>query len=228
MTPTEFEDFVADFFIQEGFSVERTPQSGDYGVDVFAIKGREKLAVQVKMYGSSTRGVNRAAIMELHGAKDFFDCTKAILATDGSVRDDAQKVAAKLGIDILYLKDLPSPGESSKKSNSSNLFDEIWKKHIIPLEGKKLHRSDDESNEILKVDWGGIERLTSNGRKQKIGIEIFKFAVNKLLQDGFVSRDEINQNYTGRASSGIILILSQVPEFEMTSRPKGLKRISGG
>jgi hypothetical protein len=205
-----------------------TPQNGDYGVDVFASKGIEKIAIQAKMYGSATRDVNRAAIMELHGAKDFFDCTKAILATDGVVRGDAQNVAAKLGVEILYLKDLPSLDNSSRKSIPSNLFDEIWMNHVFPLEGKKLLRSNGESNEILKVDWGGIERLTSNGRKQKIGVEIFKYAINKLLDDGFVSRDEINQNYPGRASSGIILILSQVPEFEMTSRPTGIKRILRG
>ena len=59
--------------------------------------------------------------------------------------------------------------------------------------------------------------------KGKIKIEIFKQAINKLLTDGFITRDYINQNYVGRASSGIILVLSQVPYFKLTDKPTGLK-----
>jgi len=43
------------------------------------------------------------------------------------------------------------------------------------------------------------------------------------LLDGVITRDEINQNYIGRASSGVILILSQVPFLKLTERPTGLK-----
>lgn len=72
------------------------------------------------------------------------------------------------------------------------------------------------------MDWSGIERITSNGKNGKIKIEIFKWAINRLLTTGKVTRDEINQNYTGRASSGIVLILTQVPFFELTKNPIGL------
>ena len=103
MKPYEFEQLVCDHYRQKGYRVQTTSASNDYGIDVFAEKG-EKIAVQVKMYGGSTRKVNRQTMMELYGAAAYFDCTKAVLATDGEVLTDAKEVAHKLGIDILFIQ----------------------------------------------------------------------------------------------------------------------------
>lgn len=102
MKPYEFEQLVCDHYRQKGYRVQTTSASNDYGIDVFAEKKGEKIAVQVKMYGGSTRKVNRQTMMELYGAAAYFDCTKAVLATDGEVLTDAKEVAHKLGIDILF------------------------------------------------------------------------------------------------------------------------------
>ena len=221
MTPRQFEELVCEHYRKQGYKAEITPLSGDYGIDVFATKGKEKLAIQAKMYGSSTRKINRQCVMELHGAKDYFDCTKAIIATDGTFLTDAIQVAEKLNIDIIYLDSLTIAKPTISKTNEKT-FDDIWLKYIIPLKGKTLTKSNDETNVIVTADWSGIERITSNGKKGKIKIEIFKQTINKLLTTGHITRDEINQNYTGRASSGIILILSQVPFFDLTKNPTGL------
>jgi restriction system protein len=106
MNPRQFEELVCEHFRKQGYSAETTSYSNDYGIDVFATKGKEKFAIQAKMYGNSTRKINRQMIMELHGAKDFFDCTKAIIATDGTFLSDALNVAEKLKIGILYLNEL--------------------------------------------------------------------------------------------------------------------------
>jgi restriction system protein len=224
MTPKQFEDLVCEHFRNKGYKAEATSYSNDYGVDVFAIKGKEKIAIQAKMYGGGTRKVNRQMVMELHGAKDYFDCTKAIIATDGILLADALEVATKLKIEILNI-DSSVPIANKKSTSSEKTFDSIWEKYIIPLQGKTLTRDNGETNEILKVNWSEVERLTSNGNKGKIKVEIFKQAINKLLKDGSITRDYINQNYVGRASSGVILILSQVPFFQLTDRPNGLKYI---
>lgn len=222
MTPTQFEESVCEYYRREGYDAKLTPSTGDYGVDIFATKKKQKLAIQVKMYGRSARKINRQAVMELHGAKDYFDCTDAVIATDGEVLPDALEVASKLNIEILYLRgnSIAAPKRDNGKGIMS--FDRIWERYIMPLQGKTLMKSDGESNVITKVDWSGVERLTSNGKKGKIKIEIFKYAVNRLLTERYITRDEINQNYTGRASSGIILILSQVPLFTLTKNPAGL------
>ena len=101
--PRTFEQFVANHFEKSGYKVTLTAISGDYGVDVFAENHIHKIAIQVKMYGDSTRKINRKSVMELHGAKDYFDCNKAIIATNGRILNDALEVAKKLNIEILNL-----------------------------------------------------------------------------------------------------------------------------
>jgi hypothetical protein len=218
MTPKEYESFVCARFSQEGYKTELTSYNNDYGIDAFAYKDTEKIGIQVKMFGHTTRKVNRQMVLELHGSKDLFNCTKAVLVTDGQIIDNAKEVADKLGIEILFIEpdeklfDKPQPG-------SKNQFDLIWDKYIKPLEGNKLIRENGKSNKIINVDWSGIERITSNGKRQRIKIEIFRLAINKILSEGSITRDFINQEYKDRASSGIILILSQVPFFDFYDNP---------
>lgn len=221
MNPRQFEEYVCEYFRKRGYKAEVTSYTGDCGVDVFATKGKEKLAIQAKMYGSSTRKINRQCVMELHGAKDYFDCTKAVIATNGALLAGAITVAKKLGIQIIYLNKLSIVKPSTFNLNDKT-FESIWENCIIPLQGKTLTKPNGETNSIVKVDWSGIERVTSNGNNGKINIEIFKLTINKLLAAGHITRHEINQNYTGRASSGIVFILSQVPFFETTKNPTGL------
>lgn len=226
MNPRQFEEFVCEHFRQQGYKTELTTFTNDYGIDGFAIKGKQKIAIQSKMYGHTTRKINRQMVMELHGAKDFFDCTKAVIATNGIFLQDALVVAEKLKIEILYLNEMQKSTSkiiTTTKNKNNKTFEQIWEDYIIPLQGKTLTRNSGETNQIIKADWSGIERKTTNGNNGKIKIEIFKQAVNRLLTDGLITRDYINQNYVGRASSGIILILSQVPFFKLTEKPTGLK-----
>jgi restriction system protein len=75
------------------------------------------------------------------------------------------------------------------------------------------------------VDWGGIKRVTSNGKLGKIDIEGFRLAYNVLMSQGYVTRDYINQQVDKRCSSGIVLILGELPFVEKTSSPTGLRII---
>lgn len=234
MNPQEFEELVRDHYRQSGYEANTTSYGNDYGVDIFATKGNEKIAIQAKMYGNTTRKINRQMVMELHGAKDYFDCIKAVIATDGQLLPDASEVARKLGIEILYINALSSTVEESSTVEStasesgiaetSGLsFETIWQQYIMPLKGQTLYRENGDSNLIVNVDWSGVERISSNGRKKRIKIEIFKLTVKKLLDDEYISRDYINQHYADRASSGVILILRQIPFFSATKRPAGLR-----
>ena len=171
MNPRQFEELVCEHFQQQGYKTELTSYSNDYGIDGFATKGKEKIAIQSKMYGHTTRKINRQMVMELHGAKDFFDCTKAVIATDGAFLTDALTVAEKLKIEILYINNFqPTKPKPSPKNNTDETFEQIWENYIVPLQGKTLTRNNGETNQILKADWSGVERLTSNGNKGKIKI----------------------------------------------------------
>lgn len=169
MTPKEYEQYIASIFQNQGYKTLVTPYSNDWGIDVIAIKGKEKIAIQAKMYGNK-RKVNRAAIMQLYGAMAYQDCTKAVIATDGELLDDAISVAKKLKIEILTTKTnfVSTFHKEKEEENSDSIhkdfrmeyptFDEVWRKYIMPLKGVTLWNTKGE-NKILDVNWGGI---TSN------------------------------------------------------------------
>ncbi|MSR98488.1 restriction endonuclease [Arthrobacter sp. BL-252-APC-1A] len=174
MTPAEYESQIAAYFAHRGYRTQQTEISGDYGVDVFAENADERLAIQVKMYGTARR-VNRQMVMELHGAKDYFDCDRAVIATDGELLPDAREVAAKLGIQVLTVPAVMSNlsatdanyvslGSASGEPNSDSSlsggealsFDQIWTHHVMPLAGQLLRGKGDRTNIIEKVDWAGV------------------------------------------------------------------------
>ena len=222
MTPDQYEKYVANYFQNKGYKVKQTPYSNDYGVDVFAEKNKEKIAIQAKMFGNSNRKINRQMVMEFYGAKDFFNCNKGIIVTDGEIIQNAKDVADKLGVEILFIY----PKSHVPKNNSQ--FDEIWENYVMPLEGKTIARKNGKINKILEVNWGGINRITSNGNQQKIDIEIFKKTINHILENGSITRQEINDEYSKRASSGIVLILSQLPMIHLNNtRPISIELIKG-
>lgn len=86
----------------------------------------------------------------------------------------------------------------------------------------KLHHATQGQNRIIDVDWTKVTRITSTGNKGKIEIEPFKEAIKILLEEGEITREYINQNYSKRVSSGIVLILSQVPFFKKDENPSRL------
>ncbi|MCR4664874.1 MAG: restriction endonuclease [Paludibacteraceae bacterium] len=231
MTPREFEKLAAQHYQNESYNVEITPYSGDYGVDIIAQKGEERIAIQAKMYGNSTRKVNRETVMQLFGAMAYKKCNKAVIATDGTCMDDAIEVANQLGVEILYLNSPNCKVKSQSENHQDELelssatnnmvpFDEMWEKYIMPLSGKTI-TNDGLTNKIVSVDWGGLKRMSSNRRNSTIRIEEFKMAYNMLLSNGSVERTVINQ-HANRCSSAIILVLAQVPFIGVQNKPKKL------
>lgn len=228
MTPEEYEHYVAQSFKEMGYETVVTSFSNDYGVDVFAIKGDEKIAIQVKKYGDSNRKINRDVFLKLHGSKDYFDCTKAIVATDGSIMPDAKQVAEKLGIEIMYISErklfsrkndkVQVQKHISKKDDYPD-FSIIWKEYIKPMEGKYVSNSKG-SNKIIEVNDLELKRCSINNRISKIDRDSFKFAYEYLVKNGSVTRDYINQQIDKRCSSIIYYVLAQIPFVEMKISPK--------
>lgn len=219
LTPRQYEMQVDAEYRRRGYQTDLQRGVGDWGVDLFAERAEERVAVQVKMYGGTSRPVTRAMVMELEGARRFFDCTGAALVTNGRVLPDARRVAEKLGIPIEHLE-----ATAASESTSSELtFDQIWTQYVMPLEGRTLQMGGNRTNRIVKVDWSGVERETDGSDSGKlIRIEIFRWAVEHLLSKGPLTREQINDEYPGRASSGIARILSEVPFFEYCGRPATL------
>lgn len=217
--PIEFENIIADHFKKSNYEVENTPRSYDFGVDLFATRNGNKIAIQAKMY--DVRKVNHEAVMILFAAQKLFNCEGSIIITSGNLTKEALGVAEKLGVTVwenwkpdMILK------ETSLTKDIDYFFQFLWDKYIIPLKGRVIKRDDGKENTIIEVNWDYIKRLTSNNKVQKLPIEIFRQVINHLYNYGEIERDRINQMFVKRASSGISLILSQNPYIELEKKPK--------
>ena len=127
-----------------------------------------------------------------------------------------------VGYDIIGEKQEKGKTDSIVEIPFNNIpimpFEEMWENFVMPLSGQTISNGT-LTNRIVSVDWQGITRQTSTGRIGKIAIKDFKFAYSQLAQHGYVEREFINQ-HANRCSSGIVLILSQVPFIEVKDKPR--------
>lgn len=214
MNSEQYEHHVASVLRSEGWEPRVTRHSRDLGVDVVAVRDQRRLAVQAKMYGSSSTKVNAEQIMCLHGAAAYADYGDRMLATDGQLTREAQLVAEKLGVLVRHI-----PAHAGDLERSSNLeatvgFGEIWAKHIEPLAGTDLARPNGKVMAILEADGSGVLRLTTGGTRQRIRIDTFRWTVERLLAGETVTRTQIHERDPRQVSSGVLLILATVPIFE--------------
>jgi hypothetical protein len=229
VTPDEYEHLVAAVLRGEGWQATVTPSVHDFGLDVIAERGGVRLGVQAKMYLQANRPVNAMTVMHTYGAAAYHDCDQCMIATDGRVLPDAETVAAKLAVEIRLIPTSTSVEDGTRDlpagDAGADTFARIWAKEVSALTGRTLHRSPGRSNDVLAVDQGGVLRRTSNGKTQRIDIDIFRWTIDRLLNGETVLREDINAQSIDRVSSGVILILSQLPMFELTieGRKRGLR-----
>jgi restriction system protein len=229
MTPDEYEGLVAAVLRREGWDATVTPSVRDMGLDVLAERGGVRLGIQAKMYRAANRPVNAEVVMLTYGACAYADCTRCMIATDGRVLKDAERVAAKLDVEIRIIPStVPTHddvGGAAEGAGDPQSFGRIWSEDVTALVGRTLHRANGRSNDILAVDTGGVVRRTSNGKTQRIDIDVFRWAIDRLLRGEAVLREDINARCVGRASSGVMLILSELPMFELITqgRKQGIR-----
>jgi restriction system protein len=106
MSPFDFEEFIAKLFKKMGYDTKTTSKTGDYGVDVVAKNGFEKVAIQCKKYHEGNNVGNQTVqmllgSMQLQGLK----ANKGIVITTSHFTKQAYKQAE--GNDIeLWDKDI--------------------------------------------------------------------------------------------------------------------------
>jgi restriction system protein len=91
MDPRRFEQFVAELLAARGYQTRLTQASHDFGVDVVAWRGSERLAVQVKHYSSAVSG---KAIGEVLLGMPHYDCNACMVVTNSCFTKAAIKAAA--------------------------------------------------------------------------------------------------------------------------------------
>lgn len=100
MKGEEFEKYVAELFRFQGYRVQMTPRSGDYGVDLVASKDGVKTAVQIKRYNKKLdQKPIREAVTGM--AVRQYGCTKAMVVTNSTFTKAAMFLAAESGCELV-------------------------------------------------------------------------------------------------------------------------------
>jgi restriction system protein len=98
----DFEYYCADLLKEMGYEdVEVTKGSGDYGVDILAVKDNITYAFQCKCYD---RPIGVKAVQEVYAGRDYYDRMIGVVITNQYFTEPAIKLASKLKI-ILWDRD---------------------------------------------------------------------------------------------------------------------------
>lgn len=92
-----FEHECARVMEEQGYSVEMTPDSGDFGVDFFAEIGGERVAFQCKQLKVET---NVSAVQEVYAGGRYHDCCKFVVVAPSGFTYPAKLMASKLGVQL--------------------------------------------------------------------------------------------------------------------------------
>jgi hypothetical protein len=112
LDPQSFEDLVGIAFERLGYTVQRTPSTGDQGVDLFIRKNGGLGIVQCKRYDGS---VGARILRELCGAMVHYGADEAYLVTTGRVTRPARKWCESKPIRLIDRTNLISWLESAEK-----------------------------------------------------------------------------------------------------------------
>ena len=98
-----FEDFIAELFHLLGYDYQKTPTSGDQGLDLILYRENkdddtEKIGVQCKRFKSS---VSNKAIQEAFAGSHYYECDRAIVIAPSKFTKSAKDLAVKLGIELI-------------------------------------------------------------------------------------------------------------------------------
>lgn len=97
LTGEEFEELLKAYFKKNGYKVDLTPKSGDYGADLIVRKNGEKIIIQAKRYKGS---VGISAVQEVIGAKEYYKGDKALVITNSYFTPAAKELAGKTRVKL--------------------------------------------------------------------------------------------------------------------------------
>lgn len=100
MTGEEFEEYVAELLRFQGYKTRMTPRSGDYGVDIVALKDGIKTAIQIKRY---SKKLDQSPIREAVAGMTVrqYGCTKAMVVTNSTFTKAATFLAAESRCELI-------------------------------------------------------------------------------------------------------------------------------
>lgn len=97
MTGIEFEKYLKAVFENQGYKVELTPTTNDYGADLVCRRNGEITVVQAKRYSDN---VGNSAVQEIVGAKGYYKANKCIVVTNSDFTKQAIKLAKSNDVEL--------------------------------------------------------------------------------------------------------------------------------
>jgi restriction system protein len=90
MTGQEYELLVEAILQRHGLQTTRTPISGDQGVDLIAVHGEVRLAIQCKR---SQGAIGNGAVQEVVAGARHHQCSVAVVVSDATFTPGARQLA---------------------------------------------------------------------------------------------------------------------------------------
>ena len=97
MSGEQFEIFMEDYFRKQGFKVERTPLSGDYGIDLIIENDFSKIGIQAKCYSNK---VTASAVQEVVTGLRHYNLSSGMVVTNNYFQPAAIQLAKDNGITL--------------------------------------------------------------------------------------------------------------------------------
>jgi restriction system protein len=98
MTGVEFEQYIGKLLDSQGYSVNFTPGSGDWGIDIVAKRKDKLYGVQIKR---SNNPVTLEAVQEVVGGLKTYYCTDSMVVTNSRFTRAAEKLADVHGTQLV-------------------------------------------------------------------------------------------------------------------------------
>lgn len=86
----QFEHFLYILFLELGYEVLKTAQTGDFGADLIIMKDQHKTSIQAKRYSSKV-GVH--AVQEVLASKKYYKANGTAVITTNFFTDNAKRLA---------------------------------------------------------------------------------------------------------------------------------------
>ena len=183
LTGHAFEEYLAQLFTALGYSVARTPGSGDFGADVIMSRGGRTIAVQAKHYVSD---VGFDAVKEVGFAREFYGTDEAWVICTSRFTRQAVRAAEKTGVRLMgrdglqQLMTLYHTGSVAIDTGSSHVSSQDGS---IELEGYQVTTVYDNYEEVVSdAEAGG---LATPGEASELVIEEVEATAESLCSDEF-------------------------------------------
>jgi restriction system protein len=107
MNGIDFEHYIRELYIKQGYIANTTNTSHDFGADIIAKKNNEKICIQAKRYNKNIN-VGISAVQEVIGSINYYKANKGIVITTSNFTKSAIQLSQKNNITLIDRTELQS------------------------------------------------------------------------------------------------------------------------